>query len=103
MMPLLSPSLPLSLSFSLSLFLLSLSPSRSASFSNVFGIVHSMQYHVGHFRKSEEIMKASKTLYDGRLILTGNSYHGVSVNDCIVNAKEAVDGLKMSEGAFTWY
>jgi protoporphyrinogen/coproporphyrinogen III oxidase len=47
------------------------------------------QYIVGHEENVIELEKQLKSL--GRLVLLGSSYRGVSVNDCIYNAKQATN------------
>ena len=50
------------------------------------------QYTVGH---EERMAEASILLekFDGRLRVTGSSYTGVGVNDCVRAARNVVDGL----------
>jgi len=49
------------------------------------------QYHVGHARKLEAISQVLAR-HPG-LILTGNAFRGVSLNDCIVNAWKTAESM----------
>ncbi len=50
------------------------------------------QYFVGHHAKIERIGTILARIFP-RLTLTGNSYRGVSVNDCIANSKRIEESL----------
>ncbi|KAJ3274955.1 hypothetical protein HDV01_001819 [Terramyces sp. JEL0728] len=47
------------------------------------------QYYVGHEEKVQSIYEQLDKLSNGRFIVTGASYNGVSVNDCVYNSREA--------------
>ena len=49
------------------------------------------QYHVGHVARLEAIGEALKD-YPG-LVLTGNAFRGVSLNDCVENASITAEKL----------
>ena len=51
------------------------------------------QYHVGHVDLVERIHKTVAQMYGNRLVLAGAAYHGVGVNDCVLDAYKAVDRL----------
>lgn len=53
------------------------------------------QYELGHRSRVVAAMKATHDLAaaPGRLVLAGNAYHGVAVNDCIRDADRVVDEL----------
>jgi oxygen-dependent protoporphyrinogen oxidase len=48
------------------------------------------QYTVGHSQRVED---AETLAQERRVVLAGNSYHGVSVNDCIRDARRVVDAV----------
>ncbi len=50
------------------------------------------QYFVGHMEKIDRIGTILARIYP-RMTLTGNSFLGVSVNDCIANSKRIVESL----------
>ncbi|XP_031747173.1 protoporphyrinogen oxidase [Xenopus tropicalis] len=50
------------------------------------------QYTLGHWRRTGNISAYTRQL-SLPLSLIGASYHGVSVNDCIYNARQAVHSL----------
>jgi oxygen-dependent protoporphyrinogen oxidase len=47
------------------------------------------QYNIGHLDRMRKI-EAAETRHPG-LVLAGNSYRGVGLNDCVVSAHRAVD------------
>jgi oxygen-dependent protoporphyrinogen oxidase len=49
------------------------------------------QYLVGHAQRLARIDEALKTL--PRLVLTGNAFRGVSLNDCVLNAQKTAAAL----------
>lgn len=46
------------------------------------------QYPVGHVNRVEQFKMRVNSVFDGRLHFLGNSWYGVSVNDCIASGKE---------------
>lgn len=50
------------------------------------------QYTLGHLKRVEEIEEKLKTAFP-RLRVLGSSFYGVSINDCIYEAKKAADCL----------
>ena len=48
------------------------------------------QYRVGHVELVKDIQQAVAQDYNNRLFLAGAAYHGVGVNDCILDAYKAV-------------
>ncbi|CAG8532970.1 31_t:CDS:2 [Ambispora leptoticha] len=53
------------------------------------------QYYVGHYGRMKQLHEAIKSneRYAGKLSVTGASYWGVSVNDCVLNARKLVENL----------
>ena len=51
------------------------------------------QYHVGHHKLVTEIGQQVQDLFKGKLALAGNSWTAVGVNDCVVQARNAVYSL----------
>lgn len=49
------------------------------------------QYYVGHSQKIQAIQHSCEREFDDKLVLLGNTFHGVGVNDCIFSSKAAVD------------
>jgi oxygen-dependent protoporphyrinogen oxidase len=54
------------------------------------------QYQVGHYQRLREMHEALQSQYGHSLSVTGASYFGVSVPDCIKNARELVEELTVS-------
>jgi hypothetical protein len=48
------------------------------------------QYYVGHQKLVSQLKEQLLEMTGNRITLLGNSYHGVSINDCIGNSMEAV-------------
>ncbi|KAG0321757.1 hypothetical protein BGZ99_003690 [Dissophora globulifera] len=57
------------------------------------------QYLVGHLQRMQTLDQSLRADYDGLLAVTGAGYLGVSVNDCIKNAREVAEAVvsKMGE------
>ncbi|KAJ3313119.1 hypothetical protein HDV04_002436 [Boothiomyces sp. JEL0838] len=53
------------------------------------------QYYVGHEDRVQDIYSCLKKLSNDRFVVTGASFNGVSVNDCIYNSRSAA--IKMSQ------
>ncbi|KAK3808601.1 MAG: protoporphyrinogen oxidase [Benniella sp.] len=51
------------------------------------------QYLVGHLQRMQTLDQSLRKEYDGLLAVTGASYLGVSVNDCIKNAREVAESV----------
>ncbi|KAF9280466.1 hypothetical protein BGZ68_007223 [Mortierella alpina] len=51
------------------------------------------QYMVGHLQRMQSLDQALRRDYDGLLAVTGAGYLGVSVNDCIKNAREVAEDV----------
>lgn len=51
------------------------------------------QYLVGHLQRMQTLDQSLRKEYDGSLVVTGASYFGVSVNDCIKNAREVAESV----------
>ncbi|KAF8929669.1 oxygen-dependent protoporphyrinogen oxidase [Dissophora ornata] len=51
------------------------------------------QYLVGHLQRMQTLDQSLRADYDGLLAVTGAGYLGVSVNDCIKNAREVVESM----------
>ncbi|KAF9570834.1 hypothetical protein EC968_001375 [Mortierella alpina] len=51
------------------------------------------QYLVGHLQRMQSLDQALRRDYDGLLAVTGAGYLGVSVNDCIKNAREVAEDV----------
>ncbi|CAG8521068.1 954_t:CDS:2 [Funneliformis mosseae] len=51
------------------------------------------QYYVGHYSRLEELHYAIKKYYPNQLSVTGASYWGVSINDCVLNSAKLVLNL----------
>jgi oxygen-dependent protoporphyrinogen oxidase len=51
------------------------------------------QYHVGHSEVISEISSDSEILTKRKLFMTGASYQGVSVNDCVYNAHKVSEKI----------
>ncbi|KAF9187828.1 hypothetical protein BGZ51_001001 [Haplosporangium sp. Z 767] len=51
------------------------------------------QYLVGHLQRMQTLDQALRRDYDGLLAVTGAGYLGVSVNDCIKNAREVAEDV----------
>ncbi|KAG0205335.1 hypothetical protein BGX28_003043 [Mortierella sp. GBA30] len=51
------------------------------------------QYLVGHLQRMQSLDQTLRRDYDGLLAVTGAGYLGVSVNDCIKNAREVAEDL----------
>ncbi|KAF9582854.1 hypothetical protein BGW38_010681 [Lunasporangiospora selenospora] len=51
------------------------------------------QYLVGHLQRMQSLDEALRRDFDGMLAVTGAGYLGVSVNDCIKNAREVVEAI----------
>lgn len=51
------------------------------------------QYTLGHFKRVEKL----KQIMPPSMLLLGNSYEGVSVNDCMAHARQVVEGLSLSQ------
>ena len=51
------------------------------------------QYTVGHEHRSAVLDRILRETWDGRLLVAGNSYSGVGVNDCVRSALDVVLGL----------
>lgn len=56
----------------------------------------SAQYTVGHADRVATIENTLQDSWSGRLSVTGASYHGVGVNDCILSATKLADELVKS-------
>ncbi|KAJ8097987.1 hypothetical protein POJ06DRAFT_26456 [Lipomyces tetrasporus] len=56
------------------------------------------QYVVGHHANLRAIHEAVLAQFNGKLILTGASFLGVSVNDCVYNARIAVEDTVARNG-----
>ncbi|KAI8577171.1 hypothetical protein K450DRAFT_253193 [Umbelopsis ramanniana AG] len=54
------------------------------------------QYKVGHYQRLGEMHAAIQSRFGNALSVTGASYFGVSVPDCIKNARELVEELTVS-------
>jgi oxygen-dependent protoporphyrinogen oxidase len=54
------------------------------------------QYRVGHYQRLTDMHAAIKSEFGHRLSVTGASYWGVSVPDCIKNSRELVEELTVS-------
>lgn len=54
------------------------------------------QYQVGHYHRLAEMHNALQSQYGHNLSVTGASYWGVSVPDCIKNSRELVEELTVS-------
>ncbi|RGB30123.1 hypothetical protein C1646_656478 [Rhizophagus diaphanus] len=48
------------------------------------------QYYVGHYSRLKELHYAIKNHYANRLSVTGASYWGISINDCVLNSAKLV-------------
>ncbi len=48
------------------------------------------QYYVGHYSRLKELHYAIKKHYTNQLSVTGASYWGISVNDCVLNSAKLV-------------
>ncbi|CAG8549552.1 4864_t:CDS:2 [Ambispora gerdemannii] len=57
------------------------------------------QYYVGHYGRMKQLHEAIKSngRYAGKLSVTGASYWGMSVNDCVLNARKLVENLLNSD------
>ncbi|KAG9300742.1 hypothetical protein G9A89_023540 [Geosiphon pyriformis] len=52
------------------------------------------QYYVGHYQRMQELhMGIKQGIYKGKLSVTGASYWGVSINDCVLNARKLAESL----------
>lgn len=51
------------------------------------------QYLVGHLERMQTLDQEFRKDYDGLLAVTGAGYLGVSVNDCIKNAREVAEAM----------
>ena len=51
------------------------------------------QYTVGHEQRMIQLDQVLRKRWDGRLLVAGNSYAGVGVNDCVRGALDVVLGL----------
>ncbi|KAI8360515.1 hypothetical protein B0O80DRAFT_381321, partial [Mortierella sp. GBAus27b] len=51
------------------------------------------QYLVGHLQRMQTLDQSLRKDYDGLLAVTGASYLGVSVNECIKNAREVAESV----------
>ncbi|CAO3570044.1 unnamed protein product [Mortierella alpina] len=51
------------------------------------------QYLVGHLQRMQSLDQALRRDYDGLLAVTGAGYLGISVNDCIKNAREVAEDV----------
>jgi len=51
------------------------------------------QYMVGHLERMQTLDQRLRSDYDGLLAVTGAGYLGVSVNDCIKNAREVAEAV----------
>ncbi len=52
------------------------------------------QYKVGHPQLIEKIYKSlADSNLDGKLFLTGNTYDGIGVNDCIFGSRKLVQNI----------
>jgi len=49
------------------------------------------QYQVGHLSVVKRTEKLVKDLFGNQLILSGNSFYGIGLTDCIFNAKKAIE------------
>ncbi|KAF9956672.1 hypothetical protein BGZ65_002519 [Modicella reniformis] len=51
------------------------------------------QYLVGHLQRMQTLDRSLRKEYDGLLAVTGAGYLGVSINDCIKNAREVAESV----------
>lgn len=54
------------------------------------------QYFVGHSQKITEIQQHCNNEFNGKLVLLGNVYNGISLNDCIASSKNLTHNLLIS-------
>ena len=54
------------------------------------------QYGVGHHLRLRAIEETLSQFSDGRIFLTGSSWYGVAVNDCIAHAKTIAENFSLS-------
>ncbi|KAF9118440.1 oxygen-dependent protoporphyrinogen oxidase, partial [Linnemannia schmuckeri] len=51
------------------------------------------QYLVGHLQRMQTLDQSLRKDFDGLLAVTGAGYLGVSINDCIKNAREVAEAV----------
>lgn len=59
------------------------------------------QYTVGHNARMKSAHGELLRAFDGKLIVAGNSYTGVGLNDCVRAARDVVMGIKEGTKEFT--
>lgn len=57
------------------------------------------QYTVGHYERMGDVHRMLKEGFGGRLLVAGNSYTGVGLNDCVRAALEVAVALMAQKGA----